>query len=71
MSQSGSYLLRCAACGTKNRIPSDKAGLTAKCGKCGASIHTAEAFTEKPVIVTDSNFDSEVLKSSLPVLLDC
>ncbi|QTA90183.1 thioredoxin TrxC [Desulfonema magnum] len=71
MSQPNSYLLRCSACGTKNRIPSDKVGLTAKCGKCGASIHTADAFTEKPVIITDNNFDAQVLKSPLPVLLDC
>ena len=71
MNQTVSYLLRCTACRTKNRIPSEKAGLTAKCGKCGAAIPTDDLLVEKSVAVTDRDFEDKVLRSPLPVLLDC
>jgi thioredoxin 2 len=31
----------CSGCGAKNRIPFDKIGSSAKCGKCGSTIDTA------------------------------
>lgn len=71
MTPSDSYLLRCPSCGTKNRIPARRAGDIATCGKCRNSFNTADAFTDKPVIVTDSDFETKVVKSPLPVLLDC
>ncbi len=71
MTQTDSYMMRCNNCGTKNRIPTDKIGSVAKCGKCRAPINTDELAIEKPVIVTDDDFEANVLKSSLPVLLDC
>jgi len=63
--------IRCSACGTKNRIPSGKSGKTAKCGKCSALLDTSDLFSEKPLVVTDNNFSEKVLKSPIPVLLDC
>ncbi|RPH48699.1 MAG: thioredoxin [Desulfobacteraceae bacterium] len=63
--------IRCSACGTKNRIPSDKSGVTARCGKCSALLDTTDLFDEKPLVVTDNNFSEKVLKSPIPVLLDC
>ena len=63
--------IRCSACGTKNRIPSDKSGATAKCGKCSALLDTSDLFSGKPLVVTDNNFSEKVLKSPIPVLLDC
>jgi len=63
--------IRCSACGTKNRIPKDKSGLTAKCGKCSASLETNDIFIGKPVVVTDGNFSGKVFRSPIPVLLDC
>jgi thioredoxin 2 len=63
--------IRCSACGTKNRIPRDKSGMTAKCGKCSALLETSDLLSGKPLVVTDSNFNEKVLKSPLPVLLDC
>jgi thioredoxin 2 len=65
------YTLRCRSCGTKNRIPSDRAGQPAKCGKCGAPVNTGVLLTERPVTVGDGSFHDLVLKSPLPVLLDC
>ncbi len=63
--------IRCSACGTKNRIPSDTSGKTAKCGKCSALLEISDLFAGKPLAVTDNNFSEMVLKSPIPVLLDC
>ena len=65
------YTLRCQFCGTKNRIPLQKAGQTAKCGKCGGSMNTRDLLVKAPVIIADFDFSERVLKSPLPVLLDC
>ncbi|MBU2622164.1 MAG: thioredoxin TrxC [Pseudomonadota bacterium] len=63
--------IRCSACGTKNRIPSDKSGVTARCGKCSALLDINDLFGKRPLVVTDNNFSEKVLKSPIPVLLDC
>ena len=65
----GSYLFRCTECGTRNKIPAEKLESGAKCGKCGTALETDELFIPQPLIVSDGNFDSGVLKSPLPVLL--
>jgi len=71
MDKLNGYIIRCPACGTKNKIPASKAGQAGKCGKCGGQLETRELFNNRPVMVTDSNFDTQVLKSPLPVLLYC
>jgi thioredoxin 2 len=71
MNQPDTFTLKCGSCGTKNRIPAQKAGLAAKCGKCGSPIPTADLFTGRPVVVHDHDFNGQVLLSPLPVLLDC
>ena len=63
------YTLRCAQCSARNRVPADRVGSGAKCGKCGAPLKTDEIFTPQPVTVTEANFESQVMKSPLPVLL--
>jgi thioredoxin 2 len=65
------YVLRCTECGAKNRIPADKIHVAAKCGKCGAGLQTDDLLGGHPLIITDAIFDRKVLKSPLPVLLDC
>ena len=65
------YVIPCPQCGTKNRIPAAKTHDRGKCGKCGAPLDLSGLHSGKPVVVTDRNFEQEVLKSSLPVLLDC
>ena len=71
MTQANSYLMRCPNCGTKNRIPADKVGLTAHCGKCKTAIQTQALKIDYPLIITDRNFHTEVIKSPLPTLLEC
>ena len=67
----------CNNCGTKNRVdPHSAAEQIARCGKCGTPLDVSkagEAAEEtKPLIVTDSSFQREVLESNArPVLLDC
>ena len=65
------YILRCNACGTKNRIPDEKAGQTAKCGKCGSPVDTTALLISKPVVISDGDFNQQVLGAQLPVLIDC
>ena len=63
------FKMRCTKCGTKNKIPAGKVDAGGKCGKCGSALKTDELFEPQPVMVTDGNFDTKVLKSPLPVLL--
>lgn len=61
-------LITCPACHTTNRVPFDKMnrGLVPVCGHCKEPLKPRN----KPVIVTDANFSTEVEKSPVPVLLD-
>lgn len=71
MNQSRDFFLRCKNCQTKNRIPHNKIGTVAKCGRCQSAIDTRELLQSAPIMVTDANFEETVLRSSLPILLDC
>jgi thioredoxin 2 len=64
-----SYLFRCRKCRTRNKIPSNKINSGAKCGKCGTALDTEELFVAQPLMVSDTNFDRQVIGSPLPVLL--
>ena len=64
-----SYLFRCTKCRTRNRIPFFKISEGAKCGKCGTALATQELFVPQPLMVTETDFDKQVLASPLPVLL--
>ncbi len=66
----------CDKCGAKNRVePHIAEKLQPKCGRCGNQLalkSEAQADTGKPLIVTDSTFDRDVLGAGTrPVLLDC
>ena len=70
-------VIACSNCGTKNRVdPGQAADQIAKCGKCGTPLDLRSAgettAETKPLIVTDSTFQREVLESNgRPILLDC
>jgi thioredoxin 2 len=66
--QNSSEIVTCPACGAKNRVAAEKVdqNLAPVCGQCGAAL-VARA---KPVAVSDATFESEVLQSKLPVLVD-
>ena len=42
MAQAESYIIKCPGCGAANRIPANKTGMTAKCGKCHQEMKTDE-----------------------------
>jgi thioredoxin 2 len=60
-------MIRCAACGTVNRVPQDRvaAGAQPVCGRCKASLPVAQ-----PDVVTDATFAAQVLQSPVPVVVD-
>lgn len=68
MPKDDSYLVRCPDCGTRNRIPADKVGRAARCGRCGGAVDTRVLEAGHPVVVSDRNFEKDVLRSPLPVL---
>jgi thioredoxin 2 len=65
------YTIRCSACRARNRVPQHRIDAGARCGKCGTPLPTRELFIPQPVMVTDANFETMVMKSPLPVLLFC
>lgn len=71
MGQPELFLLRCPGCGAKNRVPATRMTDRPKCGKCGNPLNLEGIRNDRPVVVTDANFQKEVLASPLPVLLDC
>lgn len=58
-------IIVCPSCAASNRVPSDKLQAHGKCGRCGAQL-----FSGQPVTLTTANFDSHVVKSSIPLLVD-
>lgn len=55
----------CAACHTENRVPAARVAEWPKCGKCAA-----ELLDGKPATLDETNFETFVGKTSLPVLVD-
>ena len=62
--------VKCANCGTANRVSKRKigSGLLSRCGNCKERLRME---SKGPVIVTDATFEEEVEKSAILVLLDC
>ncbi len=61
-------IISCPSCNAKNRIPADKQHLSPKCGKCGKQIDLRPAAV--PIELIDSDFQSFISGSSLPVMVD-
>ncbi|MFC1850842.1 thioredoxin TrxC [candidate division CSSED10-310 bacterium] len=60
-------ILKCPACGTRNRIPYHRLQSAANCGSCKK---TLPQITSHPVNVTSARFAEEVLQAPMPVLVD-
>lgn len=65
------YKIRCTKCRAKNRIPSDRLDGRPRCGKCGTDLETGALLISSTMPVSDADFEKTVLKSPLPVYLDC
>jgi thioredoxin 2 len=57
--------LVCPHCGTLNKIPEAKSAQNAGCGKCHSNL-----FTGKPLEVNQAQFDRQLQKSTLPLVVD-
>jgi thioredoxin 2 len=68
----GDVIVQCPRCGARNRIPAEKKGRNARCGKCHTPlfIGSSAGAPAHPVKVTDASFQQEVLGSPEPVLVD-
>lgn len=66
--QPETQLIPCPACGVKNRVPVEKLrqGLEPVCGRCKSDL----SASTHPLIATDGNFEQEIERSPLPVLVD-
>ena len=69
-------IVDCRKCGSKNRVDPERASVSvARCGKCGEPLavpsNDPAAASDKPLLVTDATFQSDVLGAPGIVLLDC
>lgn len=60
-------ILPCSSCGQKTRLPYDRLGETATCGKCQSAISAPSAPLE---IDTVGHFDRLIGSSALPIVVD-
>lgn len=61
------YLIRCPACATANRVPAASEGKAGKCGSCHGAL--PPLFT-RPVALTDRSFDPFVANYPGPILAE-
>jgi len=67
---SENWIILCPRCGAKNRVPKDRPGDRAVCGKCRAPLPLSFAFPDHAVEVSDWSFQKEVLDFPGPVLME-
>jgi thioredoxin 2 len=65
MSEANTHQSVCLACGSANRVPTDKPASAARCGRCGASLGL-----DAPADVDDAQLSQVLEKSTGLVLLD-
>lgn len=56
----------CAFCSVLNRVDLERLQSGPKCAECGRPIRL-----DRPIHVTDANFDRVVADASVPIVLDC
>jgi hypothetical protein len=64
------FIVRCPRCGTKNRVPGNRSGERAVCGKCKTPIDLSTLYPDRRLDISDDLFKREVLGFQGPVLLD-
>lgn len=57
--------LACPHCLSTNRVPEERLGDEPVCGRCGKAL-----LTDRPIELTDENFDAFVARTELPVVVD-
>lgn len=62
---SGSIHIVCPDCHSTNRVPTDRLGAGARCGRCKQPL-----FSGKPVELGSSHFSRHLQQSEIPLLVD-
>ena len=62
---SDSLHIVCPHCNAVNRVPADRLGAQPTCGKCKKVL-----FTAHPVELSSTNFNTQIARSDIPVLVD-
>ncbi|MCK5557634.1 MAG: thioredoxin [Candidatus Hydrogenedentes bacterium] len=68
---SKAVFIRCLGCGTVNRVYKDRLEKKPVCGKCAKVLDARRYSYDFPADISDETFEQEVLKSRLPVIVDC
>jgi thioredoxin 2 len=63
-------LVVCPKCGARNRVPLDRRGDRALCGKCRSVLPSFPEYPPRAVEIFDWNFQNEVLSFPGPVLVE-
>jgi len=63
--------IRCLNCGTVNRVYRERLEKKPVCGNCRNGLDTRRYSYAAPLDVSEQTFEEEVLKSRIPVLVDC
>lgn len=50
MTTTAAHVVQCPACGAKNKIPAEKLGQAARCGRCRAALETADTETGGAIV---------------------
>lgn len=58
-------LIPCPNCNATNRVPEARLGDAPTCGRC-----TSPLFTGKPLVLTSANFEAQLARGDLPVIVD-
>lgn len=66
-----SVFIRCMGCGTLNRVNRDRLEKKPVCGKCEKVLDARRYSYDVPAELSPETFELEVLKSRLPVIVDC
>ncbi len=60
-------VITCPNCGTKNRVPRQRIGEHARCGKCHTPLPLDLAT---PIEITDASFDRDVISFPGPIMVE-
>jgi len=63
--------IRCLNCGTVNRVDKERLEKKPVCGNCGNALDARRYSYAVPLDISERTFQEEVLKSRIPVLVDC
>ena len=63
-------VVRCPRCGAKNRVPGNRWGERAVCGKCKNPMELSNLYPDRPLEISDDMFKREVLGFQGPALLE-